>query len=233
MINLRLCCSDLHPHSGMRNFRSVPSVVNSLVLLGLGAHSFPLSISRCSHIRRQVHFIPSHTRHIKHAPKGHDSTFSIVPSGRPLFLPVWTSKDSFVAAGWLPAYVFSRNTSGWKLIGSLNDTSAPESALAPSRFSPVGPGRSNSAAFNTLKNADSRCLSSPSGGGGSSQGESKLFTVHQNTITNVRPYEGQSGAISRLVRPESMGSRWFGTLERGDFGDCEAQGHSPLSISLF
>ena len=56
----------------------------------------------------------------------------------------------------------------------------------------------NSAAFNTFKNADSRGLSSPGAGGGSSQGESELFTVHQNTITSVRPYEGQSGAISKV-----------------------------------
>ena len=72
-----------------------------------------------------------------------------------------------------------------------------ESALTPSRFSPVEPGRLNSAAFNTFKNADSGGLSSPSGGGGSSQGESELFTVHQN-ITSVRPYEGQSGAITKV-----------------------------------
>ena len=39
------------------------------------------------------------TCHVKHIPKGFDSTFSIVPSGRPLFLLIWTSKDSSVAAG--------------------------------------------------------------------------------------------------------------------------------------
>ena len=75
--------------------------------------------------------------------------------------------------------------------------------------------------FNTLKNADSGGLSSPGGGGGSSHGESNLFTVHQNTIASVRS--------PRSVRQESMGSWWFGTLERGDCGDCEAWEHSsPL-----
>ena len=117
----------------------------------------------------------------------------------PLVTLVWTSEDSIVAAGHdCQPYVFSGNENGWRLIGSLDDTSAPKSALTPSRFSPVGPGRLNSAAFNTFKNADSRGLSSPGGGGGSSQGESELFTVHQNTITSVRPYDGQSGTITKV-----------------------------------
>ena len=93
--------------------------------------------------------------------------------------------------------MFSGNESGWKLTGSLDDTSAPKSALSPSKFGAGGPGRLNSAAFNTFKNADSRGLSSLSAGG-SSQGESELLTVHQNTITSVRPYEGESGAITRV-----------------------------------
>lgn len=56
----------------------------------------------------------------------------------------------------------------------------------------------NSSAFNTFKNADSRGISSPGAGGGGSQGESELYTVHQNTITSVRPYEGESGAITKV-----------------------------------
>lgn len=116
----------------------------------------------------------------------------------PLVTLVWTSEDAIVAAGHdCQPYVFSGNDGGWKLIGSLDDTSAPKSALTPSRFSPGGPGRLNSAAFNTFKNADSRGVSSPGGGGGS-QGESELFTVHQNTITSVRPHQGQSGAITKV-----------------------------------
>ena len=53
-------------------------------------------------------------------------------------------------------------------------------------------------ALDAFKDADSRGLSSPGGGGGSSQGESELFTVYQNTITSVRPYEGQSGPITKV-----------------------------------
>ena len=117
----------------------------------------------------------------------------------PLFTLVWVPGDSIVAAGHdFQPYAFSGNESGWRLIGSLDETSASKFALTPSRFSPVGPGRLDSAAFNTFKNADSRGLSSPGGGGGSSQGESELFTVHRNTITSMRAYEEHRGAITKV-----------------------------------
>lgn len=114
----------------------------------------------------------------------------------PLVTLAWTSEDSIVAAGHdCQPYIFSGNETEWKLVGSLNDTSAPKSTLTPSRFGPGGPGRLNSTAFNTFKNADSRGIGRGAGG---SQGESELLTVHQNTITSVRPYEGKSGAITRV-----------------------------------
>ena len=53
-------------------------------------------------------------------------------------------------------------------------------------------------AFDIFKNADSRGSSSPGAGGGSSQEESELFTLHQNTITSVRRHERQSGAIVKV-----------------------------------
>ena len=117
----------------------------------------------------------------------------------PLVTLIWTSEGSIVAAGDdCQPCVFSGNENGWRIIGSLDDMSAPKSGLTPSRFSPVGPGRSNNAALDAFKNADSGGLSSPGGGGGSSQGESALFTIHQDTITSLRPYEGQSGAITKV-----------------------------------
>ena len=107
----------------------------------------------------------------------------------PLVTLVWTSEDSIVAADHdRQPYVFSGNECGWRPVGILDNTS---------RFSLVGPGRLNNAAFNT-KNTGSLGLSSPGGGGGNSQGESELFTVYQNTITGARPYEGQSGAIPKV-----------------------------------
>ena len=76
-------------------------------------------------------------------------------------------------------------------MGSLDDTTAPKSASV--RGSAVG--RLNSAAFNTFRNADSRGISS---GPDEGSGGSELFTVHQNTITNIRPYDGVPGAVSRV-----------------------------------
>lgn len=64
--------------------------------------------------------------------------------------PIWTSEDFTVATGHdCQPYVFYGNESR-----SLDDTTAPKSASTPSRFGPVGPGRSNSAVLNTSGIAD-------------------------------------------------------------------------------
>ena len=64
----------------------------------------------------------------------------------------------------------------------------------------------NSAAFNTFMNADKRGQtgiqrpgSPTTPGSGGAGNESELLTVHQNTITSVRPYEGNPGAIRKVV----------------------------------
>jgi actin related protein 2/3 complex, subunit 1A/1B len=139
---------------------------------------------------------------------GHDSSISIVYSGGgpavvtvkmntlPLVTLAWTAENAIVAAGHdCQPVVFSGDESGWRLIGSLDDTSAPKSSGSPGSRLAGGPGRLNSAAFNTFRNADSRGFA---GVGGGSSNESDLFTVHQNTITSVRPFEGQPGAITRV-----------------------------------
>ena len=55
----------------------------------------------------------------------------------------------------------------------------------------------NSAAFNTFRNADIRGQGALPGAQGSS-GETELMTVHQNTITNIRPYEGEPGRVTKV-----------------------------------
>jgi len=139
----------------------------------------------------------------------HDSTISIVYSGGgpavitvkmntlPLVALAWTAEDAIVAAGHdCQPFLFSGNEGGWNLIGSLDDTSAPKSSISAGSRMGGGPGRLNSAAFNTFKNADSRGIASPVGG--PSSNESELFTVHQNTITSVRAYQGQPGAVTKV-----------------------------------
>lgn len=204
------CFPGQPPRFGVKNFHSAPFVVNSLVLLEVGSTPF-LSLPPETFLHSQASSFHSFiTTNIEYNHIGHDSTISIAypASGAirtvriitlPLVTLVWASEDSIVAAGHdCQPYVFSGNENGWKLIGSLDDTSAPKSTLGPSRFGSGGPGRLNSAAFNTFKNADSRGIGGAGGGGGATSQESELLTVHQNTITSVRPYEGESGAVTRV-----------------------------------
>jgi len=137
----------------------------------------------------------------------HDSSVSIVyPGGPTIFnirissLPfvslVWTAEDSLVTAGHdCQPIVFSGSEAGWQAIGSLDDTTAPKSSGA-SKFGAPGVGRLNSAAFNTFRNADSRGQSSPVSGQTSTGTE--LMTVHQNTITNIRPYQSHGGNVTKI-----------------------------------
>lgn len=145
---------------------------------------------------------------------GHDSTITIVyPAGPASFtirvnsLPyvtlTWTSEDAIVAAGHdCQPTLFAGSESGWQAVGSLDDTTAPKSAgsgrSALGGASPVG--RLNSAAFNTFKNADSRGIGGGPGGmgGAGGSGDTELFTVHQNTITSVRPYEGERNNVTKV-----------------------------------
>ncbi|KAI0317567.1 actin-like protein ARPC3 [Amylostereum chailletii] len=136
----------------------------------------------------------------------HDSTVSIVyPGGPTLFtirspsLPyvtlAWTSEDAFVAAGHdCQPVLVTGSPAGWSALGSLDDTSAPKAGGAGARASPVG--RLNTAAFNAFKNTAERGIGG--GGGGGAEKDTEIFTVHQNTITSVRAYEGAPGAVSKV-----------------------------------
>lgn len=139
---------------------------------------------------------------------GHDSSITIVYPGAPAVITIkgttlpyvslsWTSEDSLVAAGHdCQPVLFQGTEAGWKAIGSLDDTTAPKSS-GVGRASPVG--RLNSTAFNAFRNADMRGQSSAPGlpGAGAST-DTELLTVHQNTITSVRAYEGVPGAVSKV-----------------------------------
>jgi len=143
----------------------------------------------------------------------HDSTVSVVYPGGPTIFTIrsnslpyvslmWTTEDSIVTAGHdCQPVLFGGGPSGWQAVGSLDDTTAPKSSVGPrgaltGGASPVG--RLNSAAFNTFRNADSRGLGSSPGGGTPLATDTELFTVHQNTITDIRAYEGAPGAVTRV-----------------------------------
>jgi actin related protein 2/3 complex subunit 1A/1B len=135
----------------------------------------------------------------------HDSSISIVYPGGPIVYNIrisslpyvtltWTSEDALVAAGHdCQPVVFSGSEQGWALIGTLDDTTASSgSRVSGARTGTVG--RLNSAAFNTFRNADTRGQT-----GGDAASDTELLTVHQNTITSVRPYAyGGEGIVSRV-----------------------------------
>lgn len=132
---------------------------------------------------------------------GGPAIYSIRSNSLPYISLIWTSEDAIVAAGHdCQPVLFSGGPSGWQAVGSLDDTTAPKSSAGGrggfTGSSPVG--RLNSAAFNTFRTADSHGLRSGPGGGSAIATDTELFTVHQNTITTVRPYEGAPGAVSRV-----------------------------------
>ena len=137
---------------------------------------------------------------------GHDSSITIVyPAGPAVYtikastLPyvalTWTSEDSIVAAGHdCQPVLFQGSENGWAAAGSLDDVSAAKAGASRLGNTPVG--RLNSAAFNTFRNFDSRGQGASADG--ASSNESELMTVHQNTITSVRPYEGAPEHITKV-----------------------------------
>jgi len=135
----------------------------------------------------------------------------------------WTTEDALIAAGHdCQPMLFQGNQSGWKAIGSLDDASQSSGSRTPltptatgssaGGAARMGIGRLNNEAFNRFKNADSRGTSAAAGiptspggtgggggGGGNGSGGGELFTVHQNTITSVRPYGyGSQGEVTSV-----------------------------------
>ncbi|KAJ7636016.1 actin-related protein ARPC3 [Mycena polygramma] len=122
----------------------------------------------------------------------HDSSISIVYPGGPTIYNIrisslpfvtltWTAEDTIVAAGHdcQPG------------VGSLDDSTSGKATSPRSGFG--GVGRLNSTAFSTFRDADTRGQT-----GSSASADTKLLTVHQNTITSVRPYEYSGGRVSKV-----------------------------------
>ncbi|KAF4615101.1 hypothetical protein D9613_003131 [Agrocybe pediades] len=140
----------------------------------------------------------------------HDSSINIVYPGGPAIynirmptLPLvsltWTAEDTIVAAGHdCRPLVFSGSEAGWQEAGTLDDATS-KSAESRSAFGGNSSvGRLKAGAFATFRDADSRGQSGISGQT-SASGDTKLHTIHQNTITNVRPYEySGAGVVSKV-----------------------------------
>jgi actin related protein 2/3 complex, subunit 1A/1B len=89
------------------------------------------------------------------------------------------------------------------MIKSLDDPTSSSKGLTPTPTGSRGPGRLNNEAFNIFKAADSRGQSSSSSAvsGGINKGANgELLTVHQNTITDVQPYEwAEDGSVAKFT----------------------------------
>ena len=153
---------------------------------------------------------------------GSNAIFHVRTSSLPFVTLTWTSEDGLIAAGHdcQPVLFKGSASTGWKMTTSLDDASVRSATLTPSTtgssasggFGRSSVGRLNNEAFNRFKNADSRGTTAASGAGllGSGlpgspgglpvmQSGGDLYTVHQNTITSVRPYAvGADGSVSSI-----------------------------------
>ena len=126
----------------------------------------------------------------------HDSTLTVVYPSAPEQPPaavisistqvlpftslVWTSEDEIIAAGYnCEAYRLQGSEQGWTLAGSLESKGRP--GLAEAR---------EESAFNMFRQMDLK--------GKGSQDDTKLKTVHQNTISTIRSYEESGDKVSKI-----------------------------------
>lgn len=138
----------------------------------------------------------------------------------------WVTEDSLVAAGHdcQPLLFTGDVNNGWSITKTLDAAGTAAGKAAPPPPPPKaaglagGPGRLNNEAFNRFKQADARGApaaasaggaASPSSGssvaghlgavaGASVGADGELHTTHQNTITAVRPYAGERGAVTAI-----------------------------------
>ncbi|EGP85641.1 unnamed protein product [Zymoseptoria tritici ST99CH_3D1] len=96
---------------------------------------------------------------------------------------LWISESEIVCAGYdCEVYRFSGDVGGWKLTGSLEKSSAGAG----------GPAKEESA-LNMFRSMDLK------GRSGGNVDDTKLRTVHQNTVNSVRAYEGGgSGQVTKI-----------------------------------
>ncbi|KAF2792736.1 ARP2/3 actin-organizing complex subunit Sop2 [Melanomma pulvis-pyrius CBS 109.77] len=126
---------------------------------------------------------------------GHDSSITVVyPAGAdqppsavislstqllPFMSLVWSTESEIIAAGYnCEAYRFHGSEQGWQIAGSLETKGRPG----------VQDHREESA-FNMFKQMDLK---------GKTTDDTKLKTVHQNTISTIRSFEEGGGAVSKI-----------------------------------
>ncbi|TIC69468.1 structural constituent of cytoskeleton [Wallemia mellicola] len=121
------------------------------------------------------------------------SVFNVRLASLPHTSVTFLTEDSLIAAGHdcQPMLYRLINNNSWEFVKSLDDaTGASQSNKASVA------GRLNNTAFNAFKAADS--MGATGGVTGVGAGDTVLTTVHQNTITSVRPFAGVPGNITHV-----------------------------------
>lgn len=126
----------------------------------------------------------------------HDSSITVVyPSGPdqppkavvtvatqllPFKSLIWSSEDEIIAAGYdCEAFRFQGGESGWHLVGTVESRSA----------SGADEVRAEESALKMFKQMDLK---------GKAKDDTQLKTVHQNTISNIRPHETSGAGLVKF-----------------------------------
>ena len=97
----------------------------------------------------------------------------------PFMSLIWSSESEIIAAGYnCKAFRFGGSESGWEIKGSLEEKTRPG----------MGAEREESA-FNMFKQMDLK---------GKAKDDTQLKTVHQNTISTLRVYEGAGEKVQKF-----------------------------------
>lgn len=125
------------------------------------------------------------------------SVFNVRLTSLPHTSVTFLTEDSLIAAGHdcQPMLYRLVNNNSWEFVKSLDDATGasnqPKAGVA---------GRLNNTAFNAFKAADS--MGATAGVAGVGSGDTVLTTVHQNTITSVRPF---AGALDNITHVSTAG----------------------------
>lgn len=97
----------------------------------------------------------------------------------PFMSLIWNGEAEIIAAGYdCEAFRFNGGPQGWQVSGTLE-----------SKGRSGGGGAREESAFNMFKQMDLK---------GKTKDDTQLKTVHQNTITMIRPYESSGDSVTRF-----------------------------------
>lgn len=125
----------------------------------------------------------------------HDSSVTVVYPGGPEQPPaavvsvttqqlpftsiIWSGEDEIIAAGYdCEAFRLKGNQSGWQMVGSLESKGGK------------GAGDREESALNMFKQMDLK---------GKTKDDTVLGTVHQNTISTLREYQGSASGVKKFT----------------------------------